>query len=185
MISGKVQKCFKKFGGFVEIKKNSFVSLNYTLKDDEGHLISSSEPNGPIDYIHGTGTLLPVLERSLEGKKIGESVQVTISPEDGYGERKDELVHVVPREQFDANDKIEPGMQFQAETPSGIINLTVVDVDDKNITVDANHPLAGITLNFDVSIVECREATKEEIKSATKQQGGSCSSGSCGGGCSC
>lgn len=169
----------------MEIKKNSYVSLNYTLKDEEGHLISSSEPHGPIEYIHGTGTLLPVLEKALEGKNVGDSLQVTVSPVDGYGERKDELVHVVPRDQFDKNDKIEVGMQFEAETPSGVINLTVIDVDDNNITVDANHPLAGVTLNFDVSVVECRAATKEEITSATKQHGGSSCSGSCGGGCSC
>lgn len=177
------------------IKKDSYVVFNYTLKDDEGRVLSSSEPHGPLDYIHGTGALIPGLEKVMEGKKVGEAFSVSVKPEDGYGKRKEELVHVLPREQFGFDGKVETGMQFQADTPSGVINLTVINVTDKEVTVDANHPFAGVNLNFDVSIVECRPATKEELKTCAEEKssccddhgkhGGGCGSGGCGGGCNC
>ena len=172
------------------IKKNSYVVFNYTLKDDQGHVLSSSEPHGPIDYIHGTGTLIPGLEKMMEGKKVGEAFTVSVTPEEGYGQRREDLVHVLPKEQFGFEGKIEIGMQFQADTPSGVINLTVTKVTDTEVTVDANHPFSGMNLNFSVSIVECREATKEEISASCDHSHGGCESGSCdsgscgsGGGC--
>lgn len=171
------------------ITKNSYVVFNYTLTDDQNKVLSSSEPHGPLDYIHGTGTLIPGLEKAMEGKKVGDSFNVTVAPEEGYGKRREELVHVLPKEQFGFEGKIEVGMQFQADTPSGVINLTVTNVTDKDVSVDANHPFAGMNLNFKVSIVECRPATKEEIESLTAAAScshsscgeGSCGDGSCGG----
>ena len=170
------------------ITKNSYVVFNYTLTDDQGRVLSSSEPHGPLDYIHGTGTLIPGLEKNMEGKKVGEAFNVAIAPEEGYGKRREELVHVLPKEQFGFEGKIEVGMQFQADTPSGVINLTVVNVTDKDVTVDANHPFAGMNLNFKVSIVECRPATKEELDALTAAScdhsscgDGNCGDGSCGG----
>ena len=145
------------------ITKNSRVVFNYTLTDDQGRVLSSSEPHGPLDYIHGTGTLIPGLEKNMEGKKVGDAFDTVVHPEEGYGKRREELVHVLPKEQFGFEGKIEVGMQFQADTPSGVVNLTVVNVTDKDVTVDANHPFAGMNLNFKVSIVECRPATQDEL----------------------
>ncbi len=160
------------------ITKNSYVVFNYTLTDDQGKVLSSSEPHGPLDYIHGTGSLIPGLERTMEGKKVGDAFNVTIKPEDGYGQRRDDLVHVLPREQFGFEGKIEVGMQFQADTPSGTVNLTVTKVTDNDVTVDANHPFSGMNLNFKVSIVECRAATDEELAGLNHS---SCSDTNCGG----
>jgi FKBP-type peptidyl-prolyl cis-trans isomerase SlyD len=164
------------------ITKNSYVVFNYTLTDDQGRVLSSSEPHGPLDYIHGTGTLIPGLERTMEGKKVGESFNVTVKPEEGYGNRREDLVHVLPREQFGFEGNIEVGMQFQADTPSGAINLTVTNVTDKEVTVDANHPFSGINLNFKVSIVECRPATKEELEGLSNHACNDTNCGGCGGG---
>ena len=171
------------------ITKNSYVVFNYTLTDDQGRVLSSSEPHGPLDYIHGTGTLIPGLEKNMEGKKVGDAFNITVTPEEGYGKRREELVHVLPKEQFGFDGKIEVGMQFQADTPSGVVNLTVVSATDTDVTVDANHPFAGMNLNFKVSIVECRPATKEEMEALTAATcghsscgDGSCGDGSCGGG---
>lgn len=161
------------------ITKNSYVVFNYTLTDDQGRVLSSSEPHGPLDYIHGTGMLIPGLERALEGKKVGDAMNVTIKPEDGYGNRRDDLVHVLPREQFGFEGKIEVGMQFQADTPSGAVNLTVTKVTDTDVTVDANHPFSGMNLNFKVSIVECRPATKEELDGLKVTS--TCNDTNCGG----
>jgi len=166
------------------IAKNSYVVFNYTLTNDEGKVLSSSEPHGPINYVHGMGMLVPGLEKAMEGKNIGEGFNVKLNPEEGYGVRRDDLVHILPRDNFDFSGKIETGMQFQADTPSGrVLNLTVTSVTDNSITVDANHPFAGMNLNFKVSIVECRQATDEELKDLndTTCSDKDCSDKDCGG----
>lgn len=175
----------------MEIKKNTYVSLNYTITDDQGKVLDSSEPEGPIDYIHGAGMLIPGLEKALEGKKQGDSLKVRVESKDAYGDRKEDLVYVLPKEQIAGpNDEVKEGMQFEADTPGGTVNLTVVKVSSDTVTLDANHPFAGKALNFAVSIVECRNATDEELKGASHEHGGSCGSGGscgCGGssGCGC
>ncbi len=169
----------------MEIKKNSYVSLNYTITDNNGKVLDSSEPEGPIDYIHGANMLIPGLEKALEGKKQGDSLKVKVEPKDAYGERKEELIYVLPKEQVGCgDDDIKVGMQFEADTPKGTVNLTVTKVNETTVTLDANHPFAGKTLNFAVSIVEARDATAEELKCATSSHEGGCGHGSsCGGGC--
>jgi len=147
----------------MQVEKNRVVSIDYTLKDNDDQVIDTSEGREPLAYIHGVGQIIPGLENALEGKEPGADVSVTINPEEGYGERDESMVLNVPREQFEGAESIEPGMQFQAETDEGVRILTVLEAGDQEVTVDGNHPLAGITLNFDVSVQDVREAEQEEL----------------------
>ena len=144
------------------IEKDKVVTINYKLTDDDGRVLDSSEEREPLTYIHGGG-LIPGMEQALEGRAIGEEFQVTIPPEQGYGQKDPNMVQAVPRTNFGGIEQIEPGMQFQARTPEGARVVTVVDVAPDTVTVDANHPLAGVTLHFDVSVVGVREASPEEL----------------------
>lgn len=146
------------------ITKNAVTSIDYTLTGDDGQVIDSSSGRPPLEYIHGNGHLIPGLESALEGKSVGDALQVKIAPADAYGEHNPKLIQPVPRKNFGGMEKIEIGMQFQARTPDGVHVVRVVGVDDEHVTVDANHPLAGKTLNFDVKIVSVREARPEELE---------------------
>lgn len=147
----------------MEIAKNKVVGMDYTLTSNDGSVIDSSKNHGPLFFIFGLGHIIPGLETALLGKKKGDALKVSVQPKDGYGEREDELVQDVPRQQFDAPEGIQIGMQFEVQTEQGGLVVTVTKVTDSHITVDGNHPLAGETLNFDVSIVDVREATAEEL----------------------
>lgn len=145
----------------MSITQNKVVTIDYMLKGDDGSVIDSSE-GGDFTYLHGAGNIIRGLENALEGKDAGEEVSVSLSPESAYGQRDDGLVDVLPRDRFDA-EKVDVGMRFHAQTSSGDpIVVTVVDVQDENVTVDGNHPLAGMNLNFDVKVVDVRDATDDE-----------------------
>lgn len=148
----------------MNIEKDSVVTMHYTLTDDNGTQIDSSVGSEPLAYIHGHAHIIPGLENALAGKAKGDKLTVKVAPEDGYGTRNDALVQKLPKAQFETTDAIEKGMKFQANTPDGqLIILTVVEVDTENVTVDGNHELAGVTLNFDVEITDVRAATQEEL----------------------
>lgn len=147
----------------MQVSENKVVSIHYTLRNDAGEVIDSSAGRAPLRYLHGVGNIIPGLEKALEGKTSGDRVDVNIAPEEAYGERDESLVQVVPRSAFEGVEEIEPGMQFQAQTPAGRQILTVVEVQDDRVVVDGNHPLAGETLHFSVEITEVREATEEEL----------------------
>jgi FKBP-type peptidyl-prolyl cis-trans isomerase SlyD len=146
----------------MSIAKDKVVSIDYTLTGETGQVIDTSQGKQPLAYLHGAGNIIPGLEDALEGKNQGDTVKVTIQPEQAYGKKDDRLVQQVPRTAFQGVQQIAPGMQFQANTPQGPRIITVVAVADEQITIDANHPLAGQTLNFDVNIVAIRDATDEE-----------------------
>lgn len=148
----------------MKISKNAVASIEYTLTDDGGTVIDTSEGGEPLAYIHGIGNLIPGLEKELEGKGAGDAVKVHIAPEDGYGERDDQMVQSVSRDQMPQGVEIEVGMQLQAESEGGMHVVTVIAVEDDQVQLDANHPLAGVPLNFDVKIVEVRDATAEELE---------------------
>lgn len=146
------------------IQKNSVVTINYTLKDDTGGLIESSEGQEPLTYLHGQGNIIPGLEASLEGRSTGESIAVSIAPEDAYGVWEDSKILTIPRAQFSGVDDIQVGMEFSVHSNVGEQIVTVTKVEDETVTVDANHPLAGKTLNFDVMVVGVRDATNDELE---------------------
>lgn len=148
----------------MRIAKEIVASIEYELTDDQGQVLDSSKDGPPLSYLHGAGNLIPGLETELEGKGSGDAFKVRIAPENAYGERHEEMVQAVPRTQFPEGAEIEVGAQFQASTPSGDHVVTVVGVEGDEVTLDGNHPLAGKHLNFDVKVVEVREASAEELE---------------------
>ncbi|MBF0288898.1 MAG: peptidylprolyl isomerase [SAR324 cluster bacterium] len=148
----------------MQIKKNSVVSIDYNLTNSEGTLMDSSDNHGPLCYIHGIGNLVEGLEKELDGKSVGDSLQVSVSPEEGYGVRDDNLKQVVEKEMFQDAPALEVGMQFQAQTNEGMQIFAVTHIEGDDVTIDGNHPLAGETLNFDVKILEIRDASDEELQ---------------------
>lgn len=147
----------------MNIEKNKVVAIDYTLTDNAGVKIDTSEGREPLKYLHGTGALIPGLEKELEGKTTGDKLDVKIKPEEGYGERDEALLQAVPKEHFGHVPEIQVGMQFQANSEQGPVLVTIVEVTEDKVMVDGNHPLAGVVLNFKVEVMEVREASKEEI----------------------
>jgi FKBP-type peptidyl-prolyl cis-trans isomerase SlyD len=148
----------------MQISKNSVVTLNYTLKNDQGETLDESHDDSFV-YLHGASGIIPGLEGQLEGKSKSDSFSAHIEAEDGYGVRDDTMVQVVARDMFEADHPIEEGIQFHAESPEGdMLTVTVTKIEDDQITVDGNHPLAGIALNFDITVKDIRDATAEEIE---------------------
>ena len=147
----------------MQISQQKVVFIHYTLKNAAGELLDKSESGEPLGYIHGAGSIIPGLESALNGRSVGDEVNVQVDPEQGYGLRDEGLVQDVPRGAFEGVDEIEPGMRFQAQSPEGARLITVTDVSEDVITVDGNHPLAGEILVFDVQVDSVRDATAEEL----------------------
>lgn len=145
-----------------QVGTHKVVTIDYTLRSDSGDVLDTSKGRGPLTYLHGAGNLIPGLESALDGKQAGDSMNVSVAPEDAYGQKDDQLVQQVPKKLFSGAETITPGMQFQAQTQAGPRVVTVVDVQGETVTIDANHPLAGMPLNFEVTVVEVRDATEEE-----------------------
>jgi len=146
------------------IAANKAVSIYYTLTNDAGEVIDSSAGGAPLVYLHGAGNIIPGLEKALEGKTTGDELDVTVEPEDAYGEYLAELVSTLNRSMFEGVDELEVGMQFHASAPDGQMQIvTIRDLDGDDVTVDGNHPLAGQRLNFKVKVVNVREASEEEV----------------------
>ena len=140
----------------MQIAERKVASFHYTLTNDAGDVLDSSDGREPLVYLHGAGNIVPGLESEMTGHVAGDKFRVDVAAEDGYGEYIEEIVQVVPRESFQ-------GMQFQAQTGQGAIAVVVTEIDDNEVTVDGNHPLAGETLHFAVEVVEVRDASDEEI----------------------
>lgn len=147
----------------MKVAENTVVLIDYTLTDNDGDVIDTSEGAGPLAYLHGAGNIIEGLEEALLGKQAGDEVKASIEPAKAYGERHDEMKQDVPKELFGGVENIEVGMQFQSETDQGPVMVTVVAIEEDTVTVDGNHPLAGVHLNFDVTIREVREASEEEL----------------------
>ncbi|MGA7740848.1 MAG: peptidylprolyl isomerase [Polyangia bacterium] len=146
----------------MQIGNETVVTIHYTLTDEKGVILDSSAGEEPVSFVHGAGTMIPGLEKALLGKSAGDALKVSVAPADGYGLRDEELVQKVPRKNFPIED-VEVGMHFQTRSPNGPRIVTVLATDDQDITVDANHPLAGATLNFDVQVLNVRAATPEDL----------------------
>lgn len=148
----------------MQIAKHKVVAIDYTLTGPDGAVLDSSEGREPLAYLHGGGNIIAGLESELEGKTKGDSLDVTVAPADGYGERNEALIQQVPRSMFEGVDKIEPGMRFNAMSDAGPRVVVVTAVDDDGVTIDGNHPLAGIELRFAVTVMEVRDASEEELE---------------------
>jgi len=146
----------------MNIAKDTVVQFHYTLKDDKGELIESTEGKDPMAYLHGHSNIIPGLEKALEGKAVGDSFTVTVEPQDGYGQRKEDAMQRISLKHLQGARKWKPGMMAFVETDQGYRQVTVVKVGKFNADVDTNHPLAGMTLVFDIQIADIREASEEE-----------------------
>ncbi len=143
----------------MKISKHTVAAIHYSLKDNTGKVLDSSIGHEPLYYLHGEGNLIPGMEEGLEGQEKGTKLALKIAPEKGYGVRDEKLIQKLPRSAF-GNEKVEKGMQFPADN-GGVVRVTDVALDQ--ITVDANHELAGVELNFEVEVIEVRTATTDEI----------------------
>ncbi len=143
----------------MQITKHKVAAIHYTLTDNDGKILDSSQGKEPLHYIHGIGNLIPGMEDGLEGKSKGEKFNIKVSPENGYGVKDPTQTQQVPRAAF-GEQEVKVGMQFQ--TNQGAV-VTVSHVGLESITVDANHPLAGVELNFAVEVLEIRDATADEL----------------------
>lgn len=143
----------------MQISKHKVAGIHYTLRDNDGNVLDSSEGRDPLYYLHGEGNLIPGMENGLDGKSPGDKFQIKVSPEEGYGVRDPQMIQAVPKSAF-GGQPVQVGMQFQ--TNQGQV-VTVTEVGQEEVTIDANHPLAGQELNFDVEIIDVRDATSEEV----------------------
>ncbi len=145
------------------ITAQKVITIDYVLKDDAGETIDTSQ-DGSFCYLHGANNIIPGLEQALEGRGKGESLSLVIAPEDAYGQYVPEMSQVVNRNMFEEGSDIEVGMQFHAQDHEGrVIAITVSEINGDDITIDGNHPLAGITLHYDVTVIDIRDATDEEL----------------------
>ena len=140
------------------------VSIHYTLTNKAGEKLDSSIGAEPLSYLHGAGNIIPGLESALSETSVGDKLTVTIEAADAYGERNEAQMQTVSKDMFQGMDKVEVGMQFQADSSSGPAIVTVTEIDGDNITIDGNHPLAGEQLTFDVEVMDIRPATETEIE---------------------
>ena len=154
------------------IGKNSVVTLNYTLTDDAGKVLDSSDGSKPMMYLHGSGQIVPGLEKALVGKTEGDALKVRVEPAEAYGEVIPNGMKTIERAAFEGVDVVEVGMAFEAQAPDGSAqHIMVTKVEGDNVTIDINHPLAGVALNFDVKIENVRDATKEELEHGHTHEG--------------
>ncbi len=140
------------------------VAIDYTLTNEAGEVIDSSAGSEPLVYLHGAGNIVPGLENALAGKTVDDELEVSVEPEDAYGEYSAELITTIGRDMFEGVDTLEVGMQFHASAPDGGMQIvTIRDIDGEEVTIDGNHPLAGQQLNFKVKVVSVRAASEEEV----------------------
>ncbi|HQY87483.1 MAG TPA: peptidylprolyl isomerase [Tepidisphaeraceae bacterium] len=148
----------------MKIADKSVVSFDYTLTDPDGKELDSSKTRGPLVYMHGMRGIIPGLEAEMTGKSAGDAFKVTVDADKAYGMHNPALTQTVPRTNFPPNQMLMVGQEFQAKGPNGQpFHVRITKLDGDNVTVDANHPLAGVALTFDVKVVDVREATEEEI----------------------
>lgn len=145
------------------IINDKVATISYTVKDDKGQIIDSSEGDEPLVYLHGAKNIIVGLENELTGKAVGDAFDVTVEPSEGYGEYNADMVKVVPRDAFEGVDKVEPGMVFTAQTEGGPMQLMVTGIEGDQVTIDPNHPLAGKVLHFSGEVTDIRDASVEEI----------------------
>jgi FKBP-type peptidyl-prolyl cis-trans isomerase SlyD len=146
----------------MNITRNAVVSIHYTLADSEGRELETSRGGEPMSYLHGAGHIIKGLEKALDGRAAGDAFQVTVEPAEAYGEKKSANIQRISAKHFRDPRKLRPGQVIGLQTQQGPVQLTVVKVGRFNVDVDANHPLAGQSLKFDVEVTAVRDATPEE-----------------------
>jgi FKBP-type peptidyl-prolyl cis-trans isomerase SlyD len=145
----------------MKIADKKAVAIEFTLKDDAGEVIETSVGKDPLWYLQGLGNLVPGLEKALEGKAVGDTVDIKLAPADGYGERNAKEVRNVPLRKFKAQ-RIQVGGRYQIQAEDGLRVVVVMAVNGDYAQVDGNHPLAGKSLHFICKVIDVRDATEDE-----------------------
>jgi FKBP-type peptidyl-prolyl cis-trans isomerase SlyD len=148
----------------MKIENDKMVSFEYVLRDANGHVIESTAEGKPAEYLHGHSPLLPAMISKLEGKCAGDELKIEISPENGHGYWNEDKVHVVPRKDLSELPDLKIGSQLATKVEGHEIPVLVIDLDDESVTIDANHPLAGKDLVYEIKIASVRDATAEELE---------------------
>jgi len=147
-----------------QVADDLVVTIDYTLTVD-GEVVDSSEEEGPLDYLHGHGNIIFGLEKEMTGMQVGESKTVLVEPEEGYGEVDPEAFFDLPREEFPDDVPLELGIELEITDDDGdMMFAKIIEVGEENVRLDTNHPLAGKTLEFKVTVTGLRKATSEEIE---------------------
>jgi FKBP-type peptidyl-prolyl cis-trans isomerase SlyD len=147
----------------MKITENKVAEFHYTLTDQQGQQLDSSRERGPMAYLHGAGNIIPGLEKAMEGRQAGDEFSITVPPEEAYGAGTEANIQRIPLKRLGGGPKPRPGQVLTLQTHQGPVQVTVVKVGRFNVDVDANHPLAGQALTFDVEVVSVRDATGEEV----------------------
>jgi FKBP-type peptidyl-prolyl cis-trans isomerase SlyD len=147
----------------MKIERGRVVTIHYTLRDESGGTVESSRGRDPLAYLHGYGQLIPGLEKVLDGTQAGLATTVTVPPREAYGERDPKAVIRAEKDSFPDGMEIAPGVEVQADTPDGPLTFVIVGIEGEQVVLDANHPMAGKTLTFDVEVLDVRAATPAEI----------------------
>ncbi|MHA6325535.1 FKBP-type peptidyl-prolyl cis-trans isomerase [Roseivivax sp. CAU 1753] len=142
-----------------EVKSGDTVAIHYTGTLNDGSTFDSSAGRDPLEFTVGSGQIIPGLDQALPGMSVGDKKSVAIAADDAYGQRQEEALQSVPREQVPADIPLEVGTQLQVQTPTGqVMPVMVAEVTETEVTLDANHPLAGKDLNFDIELVDIKAA---------------------------
>lgn len=143
----------------MKVGPDKTVAFGYRLYDEDGILIESSPEGEPLHFVFGTGSIIPGLERELEGMEPGESKEVVVRPEDAYGLKDPDLIQRIPRERFSDASSLEVGMSYVGRTEAGqIINFLILGMDDETVEIDMNHPMAGRSLRFEVTVQDVQDS---------------------------
>lgn len=146
------------------IQNDKVVTLHYHLTNAVGQVIESSRGSDPLTYLHGTGTILSSLENELTGLDVGATKTVELAPADAYGEHDATKIETLPRGAFDQVPNLEVGMLLEGQDRDGqTFTVHVTDIREDSVVIDANHPLAGETLTFEIEVLDIRDATSEEL----------------------
>ncbi len=154
----------------MRITKDKVATIEYWMVDQAGALIDTSDHAEPLSFIQGSGKVLPAIEEKCEAHRVGERLIFTLEPGQAYGERDEDLIRVIPRDRFVYHGELTVGMTFTSGRTGHQRLVTVTDVDQATITVDANHPLAGQRLHVDLVIVDVRDAVEEELTTGIVQE---------------
>ncbi len=160
----------------MKIAVNKIASLAYTLKNDNEDVLDTADKDSPFLYLHGAGGIIKGLESALTDKEVDDSFNIIVAPEDAYGIRDDKLVESVPRTMFEGipDEELVAGAKFHAQTAQGNQVISIASVDGETVNIDANHPLAGETLHFEVAVLDIRDATDDEIAHGHPHMEGGC-----------
>lgn len=149
----------------IPVAPDTVVKLTYRILTEDGKVLEERTPEDPYEYLQGHGQIVPPVERAVEGKTAGFRCEVMVTPHDGYGEYDQALVTDLPKSHFPSHVNVEVGMKFNTRDSQGrTLTVRVLEVGEDKVTIDGNHPLAGLDLSFEVRVLDVREATESEIE---------------------